>query len=141
MNADQALEVYKKECEKFEGTRKLQWGFNIAFWTLLCVGLYFLRSSNIQISGSSLTIILACFFLAHGVYVIMTQRGLEESGRIMKNILNDLNREDHKTINFVVDYERSVIQARDLTGDSWLWIIFQLLCTGVILTVYNYVLR
>src|SRR5205823_320310 len=115
---------------KFNETREIQWKFNIAMWGLITAAIYFFEKREQKTSGAHWWIIILSivFFLAHFLFIRLTQRSLGVSKLICKNILEQLN--DNKP-NVIVSIDKADKEYRTGT-DAW-WITFQLTATAVLI--------
>ena len=128
MTRTEALEVYKTEQSKFDSTRKIQWQFNIASWTLIVAAIYFFDHRNLPVDTTALWLLSGIFFLSHLFFVYLTQNSLEASKKIWGDVFKLLNTEE--VIITVELPKKSQIKFRDFK-----WVVFQVFVTLVLLSV------
>ena len=132
MKRDEAIEIYKCEHSRYNNFREIQWKMNVTIWTLIVFGIN--AADLIGKYLNSYWIVSLCFllFCAHSIFVWLAQRSLDASKQIERNIVNALNDGSHEDLNLR-------IEIKILPDKKWMWFLFQLLCTLVLLAVFAFI--
>jgi len=135
MTREEAIEIYKVQHSKFQKSQDLQWKFNIAMWTLIAAGIYFVGNRTFKVNGWDIPIVLLliiCFALSHRQFAKLNQRALGVGKAIWGTILIKLQSNDCSDIK--VDFKK-ISEDFKLTPRDKKWIFFQVFATVVLLTV------
>lgn len=141
MTRPEVLEVYKEQTKRFDGTRRAQWQFNIAAWTLIALGIY--MSDKIKTAGIPIgyvALLLLIFFIAHMIYVWRVQRVFESSKIITNYILAELSKDNDPDRNIVINIP-TLTKRVPIKRTGWWWIIFQALATLTLLAFFYLLVR
>jgi hypothetical protein len=122
MTRQEALEIYKLEVQKFEGTRNSQWKFNFSLWTLLILVIYYV--DKLDILNTYYFVFGLFVFTIHYFFVTQVQYSLESSKILRSTIVNNLN--DPQKQNFIVDIKLKP-KLSNLLSETFFarWIIYQ----------------
>lgn len=135
MKRKEAIEVYRGEIIKFEGTRNTQWKFNISIWTLLSLAIFF--KASLTKSDVWLLVIGLFVIIVHTWFLVQIQNSLECSKKIRELIHNFLNSSE----------KQSTIPARIRLGYKILltethftfWVSIQIFITILLVIVFLFV--
>ena len=133
MLRNELLEYFKAERKRGEKTRDIQWKFNIAFWGLLALGVHFFDSKNIGNCKCLIYICMGLFFVAHFLFVFLSQRGIAASRKLSDQMLDAMDKSNDKEF---VYFSLRRIKGAPIGKYGWLWVLFQVLGTIILLIIF-----
>ena len=146
MTRPEAMEFIKSQNEKFNHTRQHQWKFNITFWSLIVLGIYFLNKEKFKIPFLPLCILCGLFLIAHYLYALRIQVSLSHCKKNVDYLLNQLNQTNREDLLITLDFEKArqvrkkkekeEEDEKELTKYGPSWIFFQCFATAVLLAMF-----
>lgn len=132
MTRKEALEIYKQEVIKFEGTRNTQWRFNISFWTLLVLGIFY--SDKLKLTPELSCTAGILIFIGHFLFVAQTQYSLECSKILRNKVVDFLNTNDEMAVITLINKPSCKL----LWEKSFFfrWIFFQMFLTIILILLF-----
>lgn len=132
------IEIYKVEAEKYNKTRDIQWKMNVAFWTVLIVGIYAKSSKEgLDIGGKCFQACIgASYVLLHFIFVVQIQGSLRRSITRLRNCADNILQEDESKVVTVHDIEVPIHRTQKEVWRDVGWHFFQIVITIVLAYIF-----
>jgi hypothetical protein len=139
-NKEHIIEIYKVEAEKYNKTRDIQWKMNVAFWTVLIVGIYAKSKNDLNlcaINHVQQILIGTIYIFIHGVFVYQIQGSLRRSITRLRNSANEVldNKEENNITIDDLQAKLSWTRAEQIRNISWH--VFQISITGFLVLLFE----
>ena len=125
---DFLIEVYNAEREQFNKTRELQWKINIAFWSLLVLGIKYSDEIFVNSKGESI-IFFIILLVSYIVYVCGIQHSLNENKKFWQGAFNSRFRTVHIHNHRAISDKNDKEDTNKIFIRSLMWVALQISIT------------
>jgi hypothetical protein len=135
MNKEHLIEIYKVEAEKYNKTRDIQWKMNVAFWTVLIVGIYSKSKEGFKLQEELYVGLL--YVLLHLLFVVQIQASLGRSITRLRHCGDYILEGVTTKIIGVRELEIPLNRSFKEVGRDILWHVFQIGITIFLVFIFD----